>query len=40
MTPTELAEATQTPPSENDWSVLDGELLDRLTRAKELSQED
>jgi chromosome segregation ATPase len=40
MSPTELAATTDARPASTDWSALDDELLDRLARAKELSQQD
>jgi chromosome segregation ATPase len=39
MSPTELAATTETHPPEDGWSALDDELLGRLARAKELSQQ-
>ena len=39
LTPQELAESSETP-EERPWTAIDGDLLDRLTRAKQLTNED
>jgi hypothetical protein len=40
MSPTELAATAEARPASDDWTALDDDLLNRLARAKQLSQPD